>query len=248
MGQEAPRRRPSDGGYARGEETRLRIIATAIPLFGQRSFDGVSTREIAAEAGVNPPALQYYFDSKEGLYRACGEYIADQVVEVILPAVERAERLLADGADAPALIGAYCAIIETMADLLLGEAEASGWSQFFATEQAGFGACMALPLLRERFVDRMQGVCAGIIGRLTGKNAEDLETRLRSLAIEGQLKIFHLGRGATLQCLGLDGFGPEHVRLIKSIVVDQTRNLLTSLAQRGPREIEAGLNGGRGRD
>src|SRR5215469_13323418 len=82
MGAPAPRRRPVEGGYARGEETRLRIIATAIPLFGRRGFDGVSTREIAAEAGVNPPALQYYFDSKEGLYRACCEYIADQVVEV----------------------------------------------------------------------------------------------------------------------------------------------------------------------
>lgn len=226
----APRRRPSDGGYARGDETRLRIIATAIPLFGQRGFDGVSTREIAAEAGVNPPALQYYFDSKEGLYRACGEHIADQVSEAVAPVLQRAERLLDDGAPAPALIEAYCAILETLADLLFGEAEESGWSAFFATEQAGFGSCMALPLLRERFVDRLQAVCAGIIGRLMGKSADDLETRLRSLAIDGQLKVFHLGRGAMLQCLGWDGFGPEHAGLIKSIVVDQTRTLLTELA------------------
>lgn len=230
MGHAAPRRRPSDGGYARGEETRLRIIATAIPLFGQRGFDGVSTREIAAEAGVNPPALQYYFDSKEGLYKACGEYIADQVAEAVIPSVERAERMLAEDAPASALIEAYCAIIESLADLLFGEAESSGWSAFFATEQAGFGACSALPLLRERFVDRMQGVCAGLIGRLTGKSADDLETRLRSMAIDGQLKIFHLGRGAVFQCLGWDAFGPEQARLIKSIVVDQTRTLLTSLA------------------
>ncbi len=60
----ATRRRPTNGGYARGEETRARIIAVALRLFGDRGFDGVSTREIAEEAGVNPPALQYYFDSK----------------------------------------------------------------------------------------------------------------------------------------------------------------------------------------
>lgn len=230
MGHVAPRRRPSDGGYARGEETRLRIITTAIPLFGQKGFDGVSTREIAADAGVNPPALQYYFDSKEGLYRACGEYIADRVTEAVVPAIEGAEQLLADAAPKPALIEAYCAIIETLAELLFGEAETAGWAAFFATEQAGFGACNALPLLRERFVDRLQDVCAGLIGRLTGKSADDLETRLRSLAIDGQLKVFHLGRGAMLQCLGWEGFGPEHTRLIKSIVVDQTRILLTQLA------------------
>ena len=231
MGHVAPRRRPSDGGYARGEETRLRIITTAIPLFGQRGFDGVSTREIAAEAGVNPPALQYYFDSKEGLYRACGEHIADQVAEVVGPIVLRLERLLAENAPNSALIEGYCAMIEVLADLLFGEAETSGWSAFFATEQSGFGACSALPLLRERFVDRMQAVCAEVIGRLMGKSGVEMEMRLRSLAIDGQLKVFHLGRRAVLDCLGWDGFSPEHARLIKSITVEQTRTLLTSLAR-----------------
>src|SRR5581483_5778099 len=121
MGAPAPRRRPTEGGYARGEETRLRIIATAIPLFGSKGFDAVSTREIAAEAGVNPPALQYYFDSKEGLYRACAEHIAEQVGAMIEPVVARAERLLAEGAPQSALIEGYCAIVETMTEMLFGE-------------------------------------------------------------------------------------------------------------------------------
>ncbi len=229
--QAAPRRRPSDGGYARGEETRLRIIATAIPLFGEKGFDGVSTREIATEAGVNPPALQYYFDSKEGLYRACGEHIADQVAEAVLPAVERGERLLAEDAPASALIDAYCAVMESLGDLLFGEAEESGWSAFFATEQAGFGACSALSLMRERFVDRMLDVNAGVIGRLMGKSPDDVEIRIRSQAIEGQLKIFHLGRRALIECLGWETIAPEHGRMIKSIAVEQTRTLLKSLVK-----------------
>ena len=62
-----------EGGYARGEETRLRIVTAALKLFGQLGFDGASTRDIAAAAGVNAPALQYYFDNKEGLYIACAE-------------------------------------------------------------------------------------------------------------------------------------------------------------------------------
>lgn len=70
-------RRTSAGGYARGDETRQRIIEAAIELFGERGFAGASTREIAAMAGVNAPALQYYFENKEGVYRACVEAIAE---------------------------------------------------------------------------------------------------------------------------------------------------------------------------
>ncbi|HET7332138.1 TetR family transcriptional regulator, partial [Dyella sp.] len=45
-------RRPSAGGYARGDETRERIIDAAVKLFGERGFAGASTRDIAAAAGV----------------------------------------------------------------------------------------------------------------------------------------------------------------------------------------------------
>jgi AcrR family transcriptional regulator len=232
MDQASPRRRPTEGGYARGEETRLRIIATAIPMFGRRGFDGVSTREIAAEAGVNPPALQYYFDSKEGLYRACAEHIVEQVAQTAEPVLSRAERLLAEDAPKSALIEGYCAIMETMTDLLFGEVEADGWSDFFATEQAGFGPGIAMGILRERFVDRLQDTGAAIIGRLMGKDKDDPEVRIRFFAIDGQFKIFHVARRAVLACLCWQDFSPEQVRLIKSVVVEQTRALLTSLAAR----------------
>jgi AcrR family transcriptional regulator len=41
----------------------------------------MSTRDIAATAGVNAPALQYYFDNKEGVYFACVEHIAARARE-----------------------------------------------------------------------------------------------------------------------------------------------------------------------
>ena len=69
-------RRPAGGGYARGDETRRRIIDAAVEVFGERGFEAASTREIAARAGVNAPALQYYFENKEGVYRACVEFFA----------------------------------------------------------------------------------------------------------------------------------------------------------------------------
>ena len=69
------RRHPAAGGYARGDETRSRIIAAALDVFGTHGFGGASTRMLAESAGVTLPALQYYFASKEGrLSRMRGAY------------------------------------------------------------------------------------------------------------------------------------------------------------------------------
>ena len=87
-------RRSPEGGYARGDETRHRIIEAAVDLFGEHGFEGASTRDIAARAGVNAPALQYYFENKEGVYRACVEALADDAWKTFGPVVEHAQKVL----------------------------------------------------------------------------------------------------------------------------------------------------------
>src|ERR1044072_6805069 len=52
------------------DPTRDRILAAAIDLFSERSFDGATTREIAARAGVTQPLLNYHFRSKKELWQA----------------------------------------------------------------------------------------------------------------------------------------------------------------------------------
>lgn len=52
------------------DPTRDRILAAAVDLFAQRSFDGATTREIAARAGVTQPLLNYHYRSKGDLWRA----------------------------------------------------------------------------------------------------------------------------------------------------------------------------------
>src|SRR5579863_8656198 len=87
---------PRVGTYARGTETRLRIIETALEVFGAVGFEEASTRVIADRAGVNLAALHYYFVSKQGLYRACAEHIAAYGETVVAPFVSRIETALAD--------------------------------------------------------------------------------------------------------------------------------------------------------
>jgi len=45
-------------------------VVAAGELFAERSFDGATTREIAARAGVTQPLLNYHFRSKEDLWQA----------------------------------------------------------------------------------------------------------------------------------------------------------------------------------
>lgn len=67
--------RTAADGYRKGEETRTRILDVALTAFGNSGFASVTTRQIAQEAGVNLPALTYYFGNKRGLYLACAHEI-----------------------------------------------------------------------------------------------------------------------------------------------------------------------------
>ncbi len=57
--------------------TRERILAVARELFTARGFDSVSVRDIVSAANVNLGAVTYHFGSKEALYHAALESMAD---------------------------------------------------------------------------------------------------------------------------------------------------------------------------
>lgn len=59
----------TDGSFARGG-TDERILTTAASLFAQFGYNGVSTREIAAEADVNEVTIYRHFPRKRDLYLA----------------------------------------------------------------------------------------------------------------------------------------------------------------------------------
>jgi TetR/AcrR family transcriptional regulator len=59
------------------DTTRDRILAAAVDLFSERSFDGATTREIAQRAGVTQPLLNYHHRSKGDLWRAAVDSLFD---------------------------------------------------------------------------------------------------------------------------------------------------------------------------
>lgn len=64
---------PSDDRAAKsrkGEETRERILETALRLFRERGYQETTMRSVADEAGVSLGNAYYYFESKEHLIQA----------------------------------------------------------------------------------------------------------------------------------------------------------------------------------
>jgi TetR/AcrR family transcriptional regulator len=59
------------------DATRDRILAAAVDLFSERSFDGATTRDIAERAGVTQPLLNYHYRSKDELWRAAVDSLFD---------------------------------------------------------------------------------------------------------------------------------------------------------------------------
>ncbi len=77
-----------DGAPARlsrpsADPTRERILAAALDLFSERSFEGATTREIAARAGVTQPLLHYHFRSKDALWRAAVDTLFDTLSDAL---------------------------------------------------------------------------------------------------------------------------------------------------------------------
>jgi TetR/AcrR family transcriptional regulator, regulator of cefoperazone and chloramphenicol sensitivity len=234
MGQASKHRHAVDGGYQRGEETRARIVITALKLFGERGFEGASTRDIAASAGVNAPALQYYFDSKEGVYLACVEHIVARVWEYMSEVVNRTERLLENDADDAALIEAFCGIQAQLAELMFTSPDAGDWRLFMARQQSGMGPAAGFQMVYERVSRRISRVTSTIVGRLLGRPSGDDETLIRTMALSGQLMVFQMARRSALTALNWDSVNAERLALIKRVIREQTTALLKSLlATRG---------------
>ena len=99
---DAPRRGRPPAGPER--DVRGALLEAARELFLQRGFAGVSVRQLAASAGVNPAMVKYYFDDKRGLYAA-------MLQEVIGPLAERIDAMMAapdgDSPDLPGFLGDY---------------------------------------------------------------------------------------------------------------------------------------------
>lgn len=207
------------GTHQRGEDTRRRILETALEAFAADGYDGTSTRRLAERAGVNLPAIQYYFGSKEGLYRAVIEHVIQHIDERLAPVADRVDKAL-KGRDLSRkdLLAFLHEMLDAFAALVMGGEQLESRRLFFA--RAELERTAVLDLLHEAGMRRIVRPCAALVGRLLDRPAEDEMTVLRTLTILGQIVIFCNTGGR--RALGWTNFDEDRMRAVQALVREQT--------------------------
>ena len=62
---------------------KMKLIKVAMAMFAERGFDGVTVRDLAAEASVSVGLINHHFGSKEGLREAVDRYFISQFEEIL---------------------------------------------------------------------------------------------------------------------------------------------------------------------
>jgi TetR/AcrR family transcriptional regulator, regulator of cefoperazone and chloramphenicol sensitivity len=225
----ANRHRPT--AQARGEDTRRRILETALNLFAAQGYEGASTRQIAEGAGVNLPAIQYYFGNKEGLYRAVVEDITadtDRHMASVAPRV----RAALDAPETPReeLASLLCEMLETFVALVTNGTQVESRRLIFA--RAEIEETPGLDILHENGMRQIFNPCLGLLSRIHGKPATDQEMPFRTMALIGQVLIFCNNKRPILAGAGLDA---ESVRLMKLVVREHTEAICRAALAASPK-------------
>lgn len=91
----AMRKKKAAAKTLKGDQTKARILETALEIFRERGYEETTMRAIAEKAGVSLGNTYYYFSSKEHLIQAFYQRLHEDHLAVALPALEKHDTLKA---------------------------------------------------------------------------------------------------------------------------------------------------------
>ncbi|ROP59109.1 TetR family transcriptional regulator [Enterobacter sp. BIGb0383] len=216
----------------KGIQSRKQLIAAGLEQFGEYGLNA-TTRDIVALAGVNIAAISYYFGSKEHLYLACAQSVADFIGEHFRPYANKAELLLrAAELDKAAIRELILSACHNMT-LLLTQDNTLGLSKFISREQLSPTA--ACQLVHDQVIVPLHTCLTRLIAACTDRDANDTETILHTHALLGEVLAFRLGRETILLRTGWNEFDEQKAALIFQVITSHIDFILQGLAQRSAR-------------
>ncbi|AYG48244.1 DUF1956 domain-containing protein (plasmid) [Pseudomonas sp. Leaf58] len=222
-------RRTHRQAYHCGDETCKRIIEAAIDVFATKGFQAATTRQIAEKAGVNTPALQYYFENKEGLYRACAELITHDASSHFKSVLSMIEAHLLQPVSRKQAICLFCDLQDSIVDRLLGCGEQDDTRRLFmAMSQTGQGLECGFTLMREHVADKIDSAAQTLVAIACSLPPEEPLVKVRAMTLLGQTLIFHVGRRYTEAALNWTQISGEDLDLLKTVLREQSVAALSS--------------------
>lgn len=223
-----PRSRPA---ASRADAARARLLAAGLECFASHGIDGVSIREIARKARQNSAAITYYFESKEGLYRA----VLDSVLRFVRAHSEAVAADYTRHRDAGTLDPATAeALLKRLQrDMFLGVfggTEALKFALLIAREQVQ--PTEAFAVLYTSGLERIHRMLTHLLAIVVGESPENPRSILRAHTLFGELQIFVMARALILRRLRWKGYEDPHAAEILSVLEENLDLLLAGLRTR----------------
>ncbi|WP_295391519.1 CerR family C-terminal domain-containing protein [uncultured Thiodictyon sp.] len=200
-------------------ETRQRIIETALRLFAENGFRGVSVRDLSAEAQVNVAAVNYHFGSKQGLYHTIFETVLDEDEARFAAQIDQVATLLGRAGSDPLLL---TTAVESLARGLVGRLstfEHLRWFSVLVARELAFPGDL-FDLIYRRRAEPVLRLLARLVGAAWGLPPTSEAVRLTANVLHGNLASLVFSRPILGRQLGWDHYTPERLDQLTRTITD----------------------------
>lgn len=161
-----------------------RLLIAGLALFSKHGFNGVSIRELAAQANANSSMITYHFGGKKGLYLAVYQYIADLLNKKVTAVFIDNEAIInhLDSQNNDQKNNTILAILKEISDrymtLMLGPNSISMAKLLLAEQDEKSEAYM---ILYNGYIHPVLNHIANLLGKLISEDAQSI--RVKTLTI-----------------------------------------------------------------
>ncbi|RJQ80116.1 MAG: DUF1956 domain-containing protein [Desulfobacteraceae bacterium] len=217
----------SAGTNSTEKNARDRLLEAGLDEFGRNGFDAATTRRIARRAGVNIGLIPYYFDGKQGLYRAVIEHVAGQIESYVAATLAEIRSCPAEkGLTQPEAVALLKQLMGKLIDFMVGSAQAPRFARIILREQ--LYPSSAYDIIFSRVMEPVIQAIAGTVSAAVGKPVSEV-IRLRALSFLGQILIFRVARETVARLLGMQGYTQAETEQIRRIILEQTEAAIRGL-------------------
>lgn len=193
-------------------DTRARLVAVGLHLFGRNGYEGTSTRAIAAKAQTNVASIAYHFGGKSGLRIACANEVATRIGGVMNAAL--LAKMPETPHDAQTMIeNVFIAFVR----MIVGVPQTRDLVAFMLRELTDPGE-VADMIYADLLEPKHIGLCA-LWAKATGQAADDAAVKLVVFSMIGQVLYFRIASPFVNRRLGWDHVGDDELQAITHTVV-----------------------------
>lgn len=202
-----------------------RLLEAAGPLFADRPFDAVSTREIAKAADVNLSAISYHFENKEGLYRAVFEKIVADLEPIRVGfAMFLRTKMAEAGDDRAALAIIVAEFVSRLMDSIMSP-ENPRWRMRLIIREIQHPTD-SFDTVMNGHINIMHDLIGILVAKATGEPEASETVRLMTHSVLIVCLQYALSESVVMARLGWSQVGPEEIDKIKSVLTATVLRIL----------------------